>query len=294
MDTLWQDIKYAARGLLKSPGFTLVIILTLGLGIGANTGIFSVVNTLLLRPLPVRDADRLVVLGVSHEGNDQAHPPSYLDYVDYRKSATVFEDMVGYNFGLVGLSTEGRAERIAIAYVTPGYFQLLGVNAAHGRVLLPSEGEKQGADPVLVLGHAFWKKRFGSDPSIVGRAVTVNGRAFTIAGVVPEYFRGTYALVEFDAYVPISMRGLEGPDDQTFTHRDAHGMHTLARLKPDTSIQQARAEMDVIGKQLEQQYPESNKTTKLHVIPENIARPELSPYRPLRIWQFSMLTFLTR
>ncbi len=293
METLWHDFKYATRGLMKSPAFTLVITLTLGLGIGANTGIFSVVNTLLLRPLPVRDADRLVVVAVSHEGNTDPHRLSYLDYQDYQKSATVFEGMSGYNFGLVGLSEGGRAERMAVGYVTPGYFQMLGINAAHGRVLLPEEGEKQGADPVLVLGHTFWKKRFGADPSVVGRAVSINGRGFTIVGVVPEYFRGTYALVEFEGYIPIGMSALvEGPNDQTFTHRDNHQLHTLARLKPGVSIAQARAEMEVICRQLEKQYPDSNKTTQAHVLPENLARPEPNAQNPIVATIFMLLTGL--
>jgi len=143
MQSLLQDVRFGLRMLAKSPAFTIVAVLTLALGIGANAAIFSVVNALLLRPLPVKDAQELVVLGVTHEGNQDAHPISYADFEDYRKNNDAFRDLAGYWVNFVGLSSEGRAERVTVCYVTPNYFEFLGVNAAIGRAIRPDEGWKQ-------------------------------------------------------------------------------------------------------------------------------------------------------
>lgn len=294
MNTLWQDIRYAARTLAKSPGFTLVVMLTLGLGIGANSAVFSVVNAFLLRPLPVKAPEGLVVLAVKHDGNLEAHGPSFLDYVDYQKQSNVFSEMSGVFVEFAGLASEGRADRVIVEYVTPGYFQMLGVEAAVGRVLLPSEGETPGADPVVVLGHSFWLKRFGGDRGVVGRQVRLNGQSFTVVGVAPEYFRGTYTIADFDAYLPMGMAASDPRRMENFTRRDNHGLRTLARLKPGVTLAQAQAAMDVIGKRLEAQYPDTNKTVTVHVYPERISRPEpgAAEQNPLVASVFLALTLL--
>src|SRR5215213_9079195 len=183
---MFQDLRQGVRMLVKSPVFTITVALTLGLGIGANAAVFSIVNTLLLRPLPVADPANLYILSVAHPGNDQPHPVSYADFVDYRDRAGVFSDLAAYNINFAGLSADNRADRIAVAYVTGNFFSMLGVGASPGRPVLPSEGATFGADPVIVLGRAYWKKRFSGDASVVGRRVLVNGRPFVVSGVVPE------------------------------------------------------------------------------------------------------------
>jgi putative ABC transport system permease protein len=274
MESLWQDVRHAVRALAKAPSFTLVVVITLALGIGANAAVFSVLNSLMLRPLPVRDPASLVVLSSQHEGNESPHNISYLDYLDLKKHTEVLADASIYTFGFVGLSVNGQAERITITYAEGNYFTMLGVNALHGRALLPSEGQKPGADPVLVLGNRYWKRRFGGDPSIVGTRALVNGHPFTIVGVVPEWFKGTYSLAEFDAYLPLRMASLEPAYKDAFTRRDNHDFRAIARLARGVSLAQGQSVFTVVSQQLEQQYPDTNKTVRMRLHPENLARPE--------------------
>ena len=182
--------------------------------------------------------------------------------------------MSAYLLGFVGITTEGHAARAAIGYVTSNYFSLLSIQPQLGRFILPGEGDKPGTDPVLVLGNAYWKRRFAGDPSVIGKIVTVNGQPFTVIGVVPEDFHGTYALVEMEAYLPVGMTSLDPSYKDIFTLRDNHSAHVLARLKPGVSIQQAQASLEVIAGQLAKQYPATNKTNKLYVFPETSARPD--------------------
>ncbi|MGH9861447.1 MAG: ABC transporter permease [Candidatus Acidiferrales bacterium] len=278
METLWQDIRYGIRSLARSPAFSLVVLLTLALGIGANTAVFSVINSFLLRPLPLPDPQELTVVAISDQGNEEPHSLSYLDFLDYRKNAEVFSDMAAYVFGFVGLSDGERAERATVSYVTSNYFSMLRVEPAaqvpSGRLIRPGEGDAPGSDPILVLGHSYWQKRFGGDPHIVGKTLRINGQIFTIIGVVPSTFRGTYALVEFDAYVPVGMVTSNPAYKDFLAHRDQHVFKVLARRKPGVTLAQARARLAIIAQQLEQQYPDSNKTVTAHVFPENVARPE--------------------
>ena len=142
MESFWQDIRYGLRMLMKSPGFTAVAILTLALGIGANTAIFSIANVFLFRPLPVKDADRLVVIGVQSTANSDPHQVSYLDFLDYQKQSTVFTGMTGYVLDLVGLGSNGHADRIAAAEVPSNFFSMLGIHPAVGRLIDPGEGDQ--------------------------------------------------------------------------------------------------------------------------------------------------------
>jgi putative ABC transport system permease protein len=260
--------------LAKAPGFTLTVALTLGLGIGANAAVFSVINVLLLRPLPVRDGGNLYVLTSVHQGNEEPHTVSWKDYVDVREHAGAFSDLTAVGFGFAGMSVDGHAERIAVSYVTGNYFSMLGIAPAYGRLILPTEGQTYGADPVIVLGHSYWKKRFNSDPNAIGRTVLVNAQPFTVVGVVPETFTGTYAVVEFDAYLPFGMTFPRSAYDEQTTQRDNHELRILGRLKPGLSTTQAQAAIDVVGRQLEEQYPDTNKTVRFRMIPERLSRPE--------------------
>ena len=273
MDSLWQDVRHGLRALVRAPAFTITVALTLALGVGANAAVFSIINTLLLRPLPVSDPDNLYVLGVVHQDNEQPHGLSWADYVDYRDRSGVFGDTAAYSINFAGLSADRRADRILIAYVTGNFFSMLGLTPGHGRLILSSEGAKPGADPVIVLGYSYWVRRFNADPSIVGRQVLINGRPFTVVGVVPEKFRGVYALVEFDAYAPFAMMA-ETDYRELVERRDSHDLRALGRLKPGIPVAQARSAVDVLARQLEQQYPVTNKTVRARIIPEHLARPE--------------------
>jgi predicted permease len=274
MDGFWQDARHGLRMLVKSPGFTAAIALTLGLGIGANAAVFSIVNTLLLRPLPVADPGNLYVLAITHQDNEQPHSVSWADYVDYRERSDVFSDLAAYSIEFAGLSADNRADRIAISYVTGNFFSMLGIMPAAGRLILPAEGRTYGADPIVVLGHAYWKKRFGGDTSIAGRRVLINGQPMTVVGVVPESFHGVYALVEFDAYLPHGMTFPERNWRAQVERRDSHDMRVIGRLKPGVTHRQAQAALDVLARQLEAQYPDTNKTVRARLIREPLARPE--------------------
>jgi putative ABC transport system permease protein len=276
MDSVWQDVHHGIRMLVKAPVFTAAVVVTLGLGIGANAAVFSIVNTLLLRPLPVADPFNLYVLSVTHQDNEQPHQVSYADYVDYRKERDVFSDLAAYSIDFAGLSAENRADRIAVAYVTGNFFPLLGAGSGLGRTILSSEGATFGADPIIVLGRSYWKKRFNGDVSVVGKRVLVNGRPFVVAGVVPENFYGVYALVEFDAYMPFAMMFPEATYKELIERRDNHELHVLGRLKPGVTRSHAQARLDVAARQLEQQYPATNKTVRARLLPEHLARPEPS------------------
>jgi len=273
MDSLWQDARLGVRALLKAPLFTAAVVITLGLGIGANAAVFTIVNRMLLKPLPVRDPGGLYVLAVQHEGNEDPHDVSWLDYQDFRDKSGAFEDLAAYDINFVALSADNRAERILVSYVTSNYFSMLAVPPALGRMLQPGDAKEPGRDPIIILGHSYWQRRFNSDPSVVGRGVIVNGKPFTVAGVVPESFQGTYALVEFDAYMPFSMEAPEAYKEMT-TKRDAHSMHVIGRLKPGLGQKQAQAAVTVLARQLEAQYPATNKTVRARLIRERLARPE--------------------
>jgi len=275
MQSFLQDIRYSLRMLRKSPGFTLIAILTLALGIGANTAIFSLANVFLFRPLPVKDADRLVVLGVQSSATSEPDQASYLDFLDY-KQAPVFKDMTAFMIDLVGLGADGRADRTIVAEVPSNFFTMLGIRPALGRLILPGEGDKQHTGNVLVLGYSYWQKRFGGDPKVIGRSVSFDGHDVTIVGVVDEEFHGPYAIVEMDAYAPFGMKDYAKNDSAFFTSRSARELHVLATLKPGVTIQQAQTALQVIASRLSEQFPETNHGQTILVFPEKIARPDPS------------------
>ena len=275
MEQIWQDIRFAIRVLAKNPGFALVVVLTLGLGIGANTTIFTVVDRMLLRPLPVKNPGELVVPAGEDPTTPFLHPLSYLDMKDFRdQTKDCFQDMAGYFLEFVGMSAENRPERLTVSFVTGNYFSMLGVQPAAGRLILPSEGEVAGADPVIVLGNSYWKRRFGGDPNVVGKAVQIDGQPFTIAGVVPAEFLGTYTLIEMDGYIPVNMIGLVQDGARYLTGRQRRNMHTIARLQPGVSIKRAESALQVVAQRLDKQYPDTNAKTTMHLLPERMARPE--------------------
>src|SRR5918999_3750933 len=178
MTTLWQDIRYGARMLLKNPGITIIVIIALALGIGANTAIFSVVNTVLLRPLPYHESDRLVFLNEKSPVLDEMSI-SYSNFTDWRNQNQTFEKMGVYNRASYNLTGAGEAERIVTGQVSADLFSVLRVNALHGRVYTNDE-DKPGGTPVTVLSYGLWKRRFGGESNILGQALTLNGKSYTV------------------------------------------------------------------------------------------------------------------
>src|SRR6266478_3067610 len=255
MHTLWQDLRYGARMLLKNPGITLVVILALALGIGANTAIFSVVNAVLLRPLPYDEADRLVFLNETSKVMDEISI-SYPNFTDWRNQNHVFEKIGVYNRGSYNLTAYGDAERIPTGQVSADLFSALRVNAFIGRVFTNDEDQPGGA-PVVVLGYGLWQRRFGGQTSILDQTLTLNGKSYTVIGVMPRDFLYPSRV---EMWVPVGQ--LSG--DSNWQQRGNHpGLYAVARLKPGASLAQAQADMDNIGANLEKQYPDSNSGNRV-------------------------------
>ncbi|HET9792709.1 MAG TPA: ABC transporter permease [Candidatus Angelobacter sp.] len=276
MDTAFQDIRFGVRMLLKNPTVTLVAVLTLALGIGANTAIFSTLNGLFLRPLPVANADRLVVIGGQLRGVDGGTGLSYLEYQDLRSQTEGFSDLIAYNLNLVGLTFNNNPETAVVSYVSQNYFSGLGLKPAAGRLLYGAEVEKRGTEPEVVLSYAYWKKRFNLDPSVIGRQIKVNGRSATIVGVAPETFRGLYSIIDMQAFLPMSMRTLWSDSEDFWTKRDDRNLRIYGVLKPGVSMRQAQTSLDVVMNRLARQYPEE-KNFIARIYPERLARPEADP-----------------
>lgn len=275
---LSQDIRYAFRGLRRSLGFSAVAILTLTLGIGANTAIFSIVNALLLRPLPVPDPQQIVLLAYQHGSGgigSQFSVPEYKDIAS--QTSATFSDLFGYWFGIDGLSANGRADRIMTNYVSGNFFSALRIKPLFGRFIIQGEGETPNADPVIVLSYDYWRARFNSDPSVVGRKVLVDGEPLTVIGVAPKGFYGISAVLNTQAYLPLGMLTLEGQQSQFIQNRTLRSMALGARLQVGQSVAQASAALGVVAARMSRQFPEAEGDLRLMVFPELRARPNPDP-----------------
>jgi len=252
MQTLWQDLLFGTRMLVKQPGFTLVTVITLSLGIGANTAIFSVVNTVLLRPLPYHEPERLAQIWESkrESGNNVISPDNFLDW---QKQAKSFEGLSVYDVWLPALSTTGKTEQIVGISASPNFFSLLGVQPQLGRTFAPDE-EKAGQDHVVVISHSFWQNRLGGQADVIGQKLTLNQSSYTIVGVLRPGFR--HLRLIFDQ-PPVIFRPF---DVKTVANqRAAHYLSAIGRLKTGVNLQQAQAEMTALARQLEEAYPETNR-----------------------------------
>ncbi|MGH9971007.1 MAG: ABC transporter permease [Pyrinomonadaceae bacterium] len=259
MNTLWPDIRYGTRMLLKNPGITFVVILALALGIGANTAIFSVVNAVILRPLPYQESDRLVFLNERSQVMNEMSI-SYPNLTDWRNQNQVFERIGVYNRNSYTLTGSGEAERIPTAQASADLFTALRMNAAIGRVFTNDE-DKPGGPPVVVLSYGLWQRRFGGQMSILNQALTLNGKSYTVIGVMPQGFLYPSRV---EMWVPVGQ--LSG--DSNWQQRGNHpGLYGVARLKPGATLAQAQADMDNIALNLEKQYPDSNAGTRVRIRP---------------------------
>jgi predicted permease len=275
IETTLQDVRYALRSLRRAPGLGIIAILSLGLGIGLNTAIFSIVNGILVRPLPVQDPAQLVKLSLEQKGGTVSPRFSYLDFRDVRDLASpAFSGMLAYRTSLDGLDADGRADRIAIHYVSGSYFSLLGVKPAVGRLILPSEGEVEGADPILVLGFSYWKTRFTGDPHVVGKQVLMDGHPVTIVGVVSEEFHGAQPTLDVQAFVPLGMYGsIEGVFPAGYIkYRSLRLFDVLARLKPAVSVREGQSILNLASERLAHIYPGELEGAAFHADPETLTR----------------------
>jgi len=255
METILHDLRYGLRMMLRNPGFTLIALVTLTLGIGANTAIFSVVNTVLLRPLPYQDSNRLVVLWENQERVGQ-ESPSLPDFVDWRERSQSFEQMAVARRDNVNLTGVGEPERLLVRQVTSDFFSTLGVIPQLGRTF--SADEEQTKTPVVLLSNSLWSRRFGSDQNLIGKPVTLYDQSFTVVGVLPPSFQ---FYTPADVFVPLSFM----PDRLKQAREEHGGMVAIARLKPGVTRQQAQSEMDGIAEALQEQYPKTNKDVRIAI-----------------------------
>jgi len=257
---LYKDIRYGARTLARSPGFTAVAVLALALGVGANTSVFSLVNALFLRPLPVEDPSTLVWLTMRSAESSRTLNLSWPDFLDYRERNKVLSDMVAYGQIPVAFAVEGQPERISGQIVTGDYFTVLGVKPAAGRVFTAQEDKAPGAAPVAVVSHRLWERRFGSDPALPGRVVTINGQPFSVVGVAPKGFTGTELGRPAEIWVPFAMHTQAAPPlETTLASRGSSWLQVIGRLKPGVSLEQARAALGVIASQIAAEHPAERK-----------------------------------
>jgi putative ABC transport system permease protein len=261
IETLWRDVRTGTRALVHSPVFTVVTVLSLALGIGANTAIFSVVNSLLLRPLPYPESDQIV--HVWHTPPQQSFPGldkfsvSPANYLDWKAQSTAFEQMAVYTDTGLSLSTGNDPLPLSGAVVSSDFFSVLRSNPIQGRTFTPEE-ERPGHDQVVVISHKLWQRAFGANPNIIGQTLTLNSRSFTVVGIMAPGFEFPR---EAELWVPLAW------DDNERQTRSIHDYLVVARLKPNVSLEQARAEMTTISSRLEQQYPKENAGWGAVVIP---------------------------
>src|ERR1700704_260544 len=257
MDTFFRDLRYSLRMLIKSPAFTAVAVLSIAIGIGANTTVFSVINAVLLKSVPYKDPNSLVLVwGDSRaEGSRGKHNQvSATDIADFRAQASVFEDVATYSGWFPIMSGESEAERVPAIQVGDGFFKIMKGTPLLGRAFTVEEQE-DGKDFAIILSHGLWQRRFGSDPNIVGKSVLLNGQPYNIVGVMGPDFRPlpqSLVAPEGQFYRPVA----ENYDD---TQRDSRHLRAIARLKPGVTIEQTQGELSVIAQRIEQAHPQTNK-----------------------------------
>jgi putative ABC transport system permease protein len=268
---MFEDLRYSLRALAKSPGFTLVALVGLTLGIGANSAIFTAMNAVLLRPLPYKEGEQLVLLWQFNRHNGDLEIKAIApDYIAWKEQNSVFQDVAAFNansgLGLnlsgadqsaAGQSAAGHPARISATSVTGNLFSVLGVTPALGRSFLPDE-ERPGSAPVCILSDGLWRRRFGSDPKILGKAITLNSEMWTVVGVMPAGFRFPQSV---DLWVPTMVRSTAR------TKRAQHYLGVIARLKPGLSLDHAQAELDALARRMELQYPETNAGLGIRLVP---------------------------
>ena len=274
MGRLANDLKLARRLLVKSPAFTAVVVVTLALGIGLNTAVFSAVDAMLLRPLPgVRSPDELVQVFRSHRGGDRYRASSIPHFNDLReRSRDVFSGVAAWSLEYLSLSTSERPQRVLGTMVSANYFSVLGVGAARGRVFTPDEDVGRGAHPVVVLSDAGWRGLFAGDPGVVGRAVVLNGRSYTVVGVTPPAFKGMAPAVAPALWIPLMQLGHVRPGyDGAFDERDNSFVSVVARLRSGVGLGLANDRMAALIAQLGTEHPDYYRDSGINLVPQSKA-----------------------
>lgn len=284
MRNFLKDVRFALRTLARNPGFAVIAVVTLALGMAVNTTLFSVVNGFLLRPLPVAHPEEITVFALKQAASGGTYRFSYSEYEDLRDQTGSFSDVFAYRISLAALSVDHRSDHAIISRVSSNYFSALGIKPAYGRLILPTEGLTPGADPILVLGYSYWRRRFAANPNIVGQKVELNDHAFTVVGVAPAEFRGTYSVLDMDAFIPFSAETGEDPDNpvqKAWTSRIIRNLTIMGRLKSGVSIKQAQASINVVAERIAQAHPDAEKGISVQIFPEKLARPEPDPENPI-------------
>ena len=288
-----KDLRFALRTLTKNPGFAVIGIVTLALGMAVNTTVFSVVNGFLLRPLPVPHPEQITVLALKQSVAAGTYRFSYPTYEDLRDQTDSFSDVFAYRVSLVGLAVNHKSDHCLISRVTSNYFTSLDIQPAYGRLILPTEGRVPGADPVIVLGYSYWRRRFAGDPKIVGQNVELNEHAFTVVGIAPREFHGTYPVMDMDAYVPFSAETGEDPDnpvEKVWTSRGSRSLTVMGRLRPGVTIKRAQASLNVVADRIAEAHPDSEKGLSVQLFPEKLARPEPDAQNPIPATSIAFLS----
>ena len=283
MQTLFQDLRFAARLLWRSPGFTFVALASLTLGIGANTAIFSLVNAVVLRPMPVSQPETLVSLFQTDERNPGNLPVSHLNYKDIRQQTSTFADVAGMAIAQVNYQAgTGQALELPVQVVSGNYFDLLGSPIALGRGFGPDEDNAPGAHPVTVLSWGFWQQRLGGDANVLGRTLVFNRVPFTVVGVASRTFTGTLAFAVPSVWVPMSMHLVAQPELTWYEQRRGLFLFPVARLKPGVTIDQARENVTTVMASLANQFPKDNAGRSATVLPLVEARVDPNGQGQLR------------
>ena len=275
MENLIKDLRYAFRSLVKRPGFTIVAVLTLALGIGINTTVFSLANSVFLRQLPVASPQNLVWIF-----SDRDNSTSYPEYLEYQQQTELFDGVMAYQWVGLNLGSTSQSERVEGTLVSGNYFDVLGVKAELGRTFLPDEDKTPGASPVAVISHNLWEHRFNSDATVVGKSMVLNGVQFTIVGVAPRDFVGTEEAFPRQVWIPLMMQASVRPGpaavsnaSNPLNNRNARNLDVMARLKHGVTLRQAQAGMNVVASRLAQTYPESNRNFQISLYTAGNGRP---------------------
>jgi predicted permease len=284
IDSTWGDVRFAMRSLRRTPGFTSAAVVTLALGIGVNTAVFSIVNDVLLTPLPYPDPDQLVAL-YSRTADGVRSFSSYPNFLDWVSDNRSFSDLAAFrpdNFNLIGL---GQPERVPVEMVSVSFFPLLGVQSILGRDFLPTD-DQLGASPVVLISESLWQRKFGSSPNAIGQTLILSGTSYLVVGVIPATFQ--VAVKQFrrsDVYVPIGRWNAPG-----FRDRKIRRMDVIGRLKPGVTLERANGDMQALARGLADQYPDVNKGTGVTLVP--LKADLVGPVKPLLLLLLTSVLFV--
>ena len=291
MNNFLKDIRFAFRGLLQRPGFALIAVFSLALGIGANTAIFSLVNTVLLRSLPVQNPEQIVAISLRGKG-DLFSAFSYPNYKDFRDRNEVLSGLAAHRIVPLSMSNSGNNQRLWGYMVSDNYFDVLGVNPIKGRTFQPEEEQNKSAYPVVVISYDCWQQRFAGNPSVIGTDVLLNNHPFKVIGVTPQAFKGTELIYTPDVWVPVSTVQWVEPGSTFVDRRDSGNFFLTGRLKPGVGAAQAEASLNIFAKQLAAEYPDTNEGQTVRVGPAGFILPDIRGAVVSFTWILMVAVFL--